>query len=91
MATRTLGNSYLMRLTNANHDGVTQQIDDRLQAFESDNQMLNALAVLMPSNEVTLLLSLLFSIEDRAKLYYISGGKTSSGGTAAATASQPSA
>lgn len=70
---------------------ITQQIDDRLQAFESDNQMLNALAVLMPSNEVTLLLSLLFSIEDRAKLYYISGGKTSSGGTAAATASQPSA
>ncbi|MBQ9655337.1 MAG: hypothetical protein IJV38_04880 [Prevotella sp.] len=25
-----------------NHDGVTQQIDDRLQAFESDNQMLTA-------------------------------------------------
>jgi hypothetical protein len=42
MATRTLGNSYLMRLTNANHDGVTQQIDDRLQAFETDNAMLVA-------------------------------------------------
>jgi len=42
MATRTLGTSYLMRLTNANHDGVTQQIDDRLQAFETDNQMLTA-------------------------------------------------
>ena len=25
---------------NANHDGVTQQIDDRLQAFETENQML---------------------------------------------------
>ena len=44
MATRTLGTSYLTRLTNANHDGVTQQIDDRLQAFESDNQMLIAAA-----------------------------------------------
>ena len=44
MATRTLGTSYLTRLTNANHDGVTQQIDDRLQAFESDNQMLVAAA-----------------------------------------------
>ena len=29
-----------VRLTNANHDGVTQQIDDRLQAFETENQML---------------------------------------------------
>ena len=42
MATRTLVISYLSRLTNANHDGVTQQIDDRLQAFETDNQMLTA-------------------------------------------------
>ena len=40
MATRTLTTSYLSRLSNANHDGVTQQIDDRLQAFETDNQML---------------------------------------------------
>ena len=40
MSTRTLTTSYLVRLTNANHDGVTQQIDDRLQAFETDNQML---------------------------------------------------
>ena len=40
MATRTLVISYLSRLTNANHDGVTQQIDDRLQAFETDDQML---------------------------------------------------
>ena len=44
MATRTLGTSYLTRLTNANHDDVTQQIDDRLQAFETDNQMLVAAA-----------------------------------------------
>lgn len=40
MATRTLVTAYLSRLTNANHDGVTQQIDDRLQAFETENQML---------------------------------------------------
>jgi len=40
MATRTLTTSYLVRLSVANHDGVTQQIDDRLQAFETDNQML---------------------------------------------------
>ena len=44
MATRTLVTSYLARLTNANHDGVTQQIDDRLQAFATDNQMLTAAA-----------------------------------------------
>ena len=25
---------------NANHDGVTQQIDDRLQVFETENTML---------------------------------------------------
>ena len=30
----------LVRMKNANHDGVTQQIDDRLQAFETENQML---------------------------------------------------
>ena len=44
MATRTLVISYLSRLTNANHDGVTQQIDDRLQAYTTDNQMLTAAA-----------------------------------------------
>ena len=31
MAQKTLTTSYLAQLTNANHDGVTQQIDDRLQ------------------------------------------------------------
>ena len=46
-------------------------------AIRKAYDVLNALAVLMPSNELTQLLSLLFSIEDRAKLYYISGGKTS--------------
>ena len=29
MAQKTLTISYLAQLTNANHDGVTQQIDDR--------------------------------------------------------------
>lgn len=43
MAQKTLTTSYLARLSNANHDGVTQQIDDRLAAFETDNTMfLNA-------------------------------------------------
>ena len=40
MAQKTLTTSYLAQLTNANHDGVTQQISDRLQAFETDNAML---------------------------------------------------
>jgi hypothetical protein len=40
MAKKTLTTSYLVKLSNANHDGVTQQIDDRLQAFETDNLML---------------------------------------------------
>jgi len=40
MAQKTLTTSYLARLSNANHDGVTQQIDDRLAAFETDNTML---------------------------------------------------
>ena len=43
MAQKTLTTSYLARLSNANHDGVTQQIDDRFAAFETDNTMfLNA-------------------------------------------------
>ena len=40
MAQKTLTTSYLAQLTNANHDGVTQQIDDRLQGFETENTML---------------------------------------------------
>lgn len=40
MSNRTLTTNYLSRLTNANHDGVTQQISDRLTAFTTDNQML---------------------------------------------------
>lgn len=51
------------------------------EAIRKAYDVLNALAVLMPSNELTQLLSLLFSIEDRAKLYYISGGKTGGGDT----------
>ena len=38
--------------------------------------MLNALAVLQPSASLSALINVLFGIEDRAKLYYISGGKT---------------
>ena len=46
MAQKTLTTSYLARLSNANHDGVTQQIDDRFAAFETDNTMfLNAATV----------------------------------------------
>ena len=40
MAQKNLTTSYLAKLSNANHDGVTQQIDDRLQAFETENTML---------------------------------------------------
>ena len=35
MAQKTLTTSYLAKLANANQDGVTQQIDDRLQVFET--------------------------------------------------------
>ena len=42
MAINTLTNSYLTRLSVANHDGVTQQICDRLTGFTTDNQMLIA-------------------------------------------------
>ena len=40
MAQKTLTTSYLTKLSNANHDGVTQQIDDRLQGLETENTML---------------------------------------------------
>ena len=40
MATRTLTTNYLSRLSNANHDGVSQPICDRLRDFETENQML---------------------------------------------------
>ena len=39
MAQKQLGTAYLPRLSNANHDGVTTQIDDRVAAYETDNQM----------------------------------------------------
>ncbi|MBR0048011.1 MAG: hypothetical protein IJP74_01665 [Prevotella sp.] len=48
-------------------------------AIRSAYDVLNALAVLQPSDALTQLITLLFSIEDRAKLYYISGGSTSGG------------
>ena len=40
MANKTLTTSYLVKLSVANHDGVTQQICDRLNGFTTDNQML---------------------------------------------------
>ena len=40
MAQKTLTTSYLAQLSNANHDGVSQQICDRLTGFETDNAML---------------------------------------------------
>ena len=42
MANNNLTTSYLTRLSNANHDGVTQQICDRLTGYTTDNQMLTA-------------------------------------------------
>jgi len=48
-------------------------------AIRSAYDVLNALAVLQPSDALTQLITLLFSIEDRAKLYYISVGSTNSG------------
>ena len=49
------------------------------EAIRKAYDILNALNVLQPTPELTELINVLFSIEDRAKLYYISGGKTSSG------------
>ena len=40
MANKNLTTNYLSRLSNANHDGVSQQICDRLRDFETENQML---------------------------------------------------
>ena len=42
MANKSLTTNYLSRLSNANHDGVSQQICDRLNAFTTDNAMLTA-------------------------------------------------
>jgi len=42
MANRTLITSFLARLSNANHDGVTQQICDRLTGYTTDNALLTA-------------------------------------------------
>ena len=46
------------------------------EAIRKVYDILNALAVLQPSAELTALTTVLFFIEDRAKLYYISGGKS---------------
>ena len=42
MANKNLTTSYLARLSNANHDGVTQQICDRLTGYTTDNPTLTA-------------------------------------------------
>ena len=57
------------------------------EAIRKAYDILNALNVLQPSAELTQLINVLFSIEDRAKLYYISGGKTS--GTSSQSSSSP--
>ena len=46
------------------------------EAIRKAYDILNALVVLQPSAELTALITVLFGIEDRARLYYISGGKT---------------
>jgi hypothetical protein len=48
------------------------------EAIRKAYDILNALNVLQPTAELTELINVLFSIEDRAKLYYISGGKINS-------------
>ena len=49
------------------------------QSIRAAYDVINALSVLQPSTELTELISLLFSIEDRARLYYMPGGKTGGG------------
>jgi len=46
-------------------------------AIRQAYDVLNALAALQPTAELTQLIQTLFGIEERAKLYYISSGKTS--------------
>jgi hypothetical protein len=48
-------------------------------AIRKAYDVLNALCVLMPSAELSALVNVLFGIEERAKLYYISSGSGSSG------------
>jgi hypothetical protein len=54
-------------------------LEDRNEPLRRAYDVLNALAVLQPSAELSALVNVLFGIEDRAKLYYISGGKTDGG------------
>lgn len=51
-------------------------LEDRNEPLRRAYDVLNALAVLQPSAELSALVNVLFGIEDRAKLYYISGGKS---------------
>ena len=60
------------------------------EAIRKVYDILNALNVLQPSAELTQLINVLFSIEDRAKLYYISGGKLNgNSGTGTTTPTNP--
>ena len=52
MAQKTLTTSYLAQLSNANHDGVSQQICDRLTGYTTDNATITA-AVVEPAAEAS--------------------------------------
>ena len=49
------------------------------EAIRKAYDILSALNLVQPSTAITELMSLLFSIEDRARMYYMSGGKTGGG------------
>lgn len=62
------------------------------EAIRKAYDILNALNVLQPTPELAALINVLFSIEDRARLYYISGGKVngnSGTGTGSTTPTTP--
>lgn len=57
------------------------------EAIRKAYDVVNALSVLAPTAELTALTTVLLGIEERAKLYYISGGKTSGGSTSGGSSS----
>lgn len=59
------------------------------EAIRKAYDILNALAVLQPTAELTALINVLFSIEDRAKQYYINSGKKPGGSTGTGTGTNP--
>ena len=54
----------------------TQEHDAPAGRCRRAYDVLNALTVLQPMDGLTALVAVLIGIEDRAKLYYISGGKS---------------